>query len=313
MKYILKQNKFGSHQLIYNINRLGAEALGSPEAVARREQLALQRQVLEPEMRNLSSMVAEAKTGGLRNQADEEMFRGLMQQYFPGRGITARGRINNRLIRIYEQNFGVVNAEASPTANRDEAPVEAGNRNIAPTQAEVRTLAERSSAEIRELQSDAQMAEMFAEYEAGKRDPHFIGDFQVGLTALGFDTNGVEGIAGPGTRRAVRQYENAVNTGASTAPVQSSQERITLSDLREYLNTATVRLNNGEALSRTEMKQVQSYLTALASNTGNLSFDPKGIDGIPGEDTSSAITAYVSRYQPFLNNPQVPWMTGVYR
>lgn len=86
---------------------------------------------------------------------------------------------------------------------------------------------------------------------------------QAGLTVLGHDTGGVDGVIGPATRSAIRGFQRQHGLSVDGNPSATLYHRV------------------DRALTR----HVQQHLRALG-------FDPGSVDGVPGENTRIAIQSF---------------------
>lgn len=101
-------------------------------------------------------------------------------------------------------------------------------------------------------------------------------ELQAGLTNLGFDTKGVDGVLGRDTREAIRNFQKAhelAPDGYATA------------DLLEKVRARLRGEDINRPVTREEVREMQSLLTGLG-------FDTRGIDGIAGRRTRSAIAQF---------------------
>jgi len=317
MKNLFSKPVIAQAKFIYNINHLAQQlrqhrqeqGLEGREVAAGRTELSeLREAVLKPRLRDQAIVIAKFKADRPVAQADINQLRADLIRFYPNRNITPTGRMNRRIVRIYEEAIqGVVQPLAAPV-----------NTNAAPTATDTAQGLARG-AEAREV--NLGIGELIDLHEANqitRKSPEAYA-LQKALIDLGYNTNGYDGIIGNATRTAIRQYQVLASgdNNAAAEPVapeaESGQERLNRSEVGNRINSLTTRLSNNESLSSTEIRTLQKYLTALATFENNPRFDPKGVDGDPGDDTNAAIAAYTARYQPFLNHASVPWMTGVYR
>ncbi|MEM6668062.1 MAG: lytic murein transglycosylase [Pseudomonadota bacterium] len=101
-------------------------------------------------------------------------------------------------------------------------------------------------------------------------------ELQRGLTQLGFDTGGVDGVLGRNTRAAIRLFQKThgiAPDGYATA------------DLLEKVRARLRGEDINRPVTRSEVREMQTLLT-------NLGFDTQGVDGIPGRRTRSAISQF---------------------
>lgn len=106
------------------------------------------------------------------------------------------------------------------------------------------------------------------------------------LNRLGYDTRGTEGVFGPGTRSAIRGWQQA-NDFSATGYLTAEQ----LSELRRQRKKGAGMGADGRSaaeietrldLNVAERREIQERLT-------NLGFDPRGTDGVFGSGTRTAI------------------------
>jgi len=114
------------------------------------------------------------------------------------------------------------------------------------------------------------------------------------LNALGYDTNGLDGNFGPGTRRAIALWQrdrNYSQTGALT-PAQATEILRGQAPSTAQGSRGTTTAASGPAqaeaalgLSRQQRAEVQAGLTRRG-------FDTRGVDGVFGRGTRNAISAW---------------------
>lgn len=104
------------------------------------------------------------------------------------------------------------------------------------------------------------------------------------LTNLGYDTNGVDGLFGSGTRSAIGRWQQANNL-SRTGYLNASQ----LASLRNQAGTPTTPSPGNDdveeqllSLTRAERIEAQRLLTSLG-------YDTRGVDGVFGSGTRNAI------------------------
>ncbi|UFS68449.1 peptidoglycan-binding protein (plasmid) [Paracoccus denitrificans] len=116
-------------------------------------------------------------------------------------------------------------------------------------------------------------------------------EIQRRLNALGYETNGVDGSFGPGTRRAIALWQrdrNYSQTGALNAAQANEILRGTTSGSRSDSADSARGPAQVEAalnLSRQQRSAVQAGLTRRG-------FDTRGVDGVFGQGTRNAIAAW---------------------
>ena len=93
------------------------------------------------------------------------------------------------------------------------------------------------------------------------------------LTALGFDTGGVDGILGPNSRKAVREFQRSRGLPADGYASEKLLRRVTQA------------VAGNEPLSRGQIAFIQNALTARGFNAGVA-------DGVAGPQTRGAIAAF---------------------
>lgn len=97
------------------------------------------------------------------------------------------------------------------------------------------------------------------------------------LTLLNFDTGGVDGILGPNSRKAVREFQRSRGLPADGYASEKLLARVTQA------------VAGNEPLSRSEIAFIQSALNAQGFNAG-------ASDGIPGPQTRAAIAGFQRAY-----------------
>lgn len=126
-------------------------------------------------------------------------------------------------------------------------------------------------------------------------------DVQRRLNALGYDTNGLDGSFGPGTRRAIALWQrdrNYTQTGTLTQAQATEILRGQAPSSQTQAQTQTQTGTSGTAaasgpaqaeaalgLNRDQRRTVQAGLTRRG-------FDTRGVDGIFGRGTRNAIAAW---------------------
>jgi|GEM_PF-5829874 len=319
MKFILKQSGSQNYRFIFNINSLGAKALATPEAQERRERFKEKQVAVRGKLQILQPVLEQAVSGKNTSKAHENSVRALLKNYYPDKIIARKGSLNNRMIRLYQQATGItlISSSQNKPANRNTAPAKAANpvNKKAPA---VKGVQGRSGAEVRELMHN--LGSLVEDFEAGKLNKAEVADLQVALNESNFNSGKVDGIAGRNTRRAVAEYKKFTgkNSAPTAKPKQSNtpekgEERITLSNLKTKVNSAVERLAGGEKLGHTEIKNLQRCLFSLAKHTGNNSLNPKGVDGVIGDNSQKAIEAYIKVYQSGARITKMPWIIGSYR
>ena len=110
-----------------------------------------------------------------------------------------------------------------------------------------------------------------------------VKELQKELTKLGYSTNGIDGKFGSGTKKAVIAFQKAYGLTADGIVGATTQNAIAKAISNHNKGIYTVG-SRGE-----KVKKLQGYLTKLGFNT-------KGIDGIFGSGTKSAVIAFQKAY-----------------
>ncbi|WP_299360760.1 peptidoglycan-binding domain-containing protein [uncultured Paracoccus sp.] len=160
---------------------------------------------------------------------------------------------------------------------------------------------------VRTAPSPAQQAEAQLQLNRNQRQ-----QIQRDLTALGYDTRGIDGAFGSGTRNAIRSWQTA-NDLAATAYVNADQIALLR---RQAADRATPAAGNTQAagdasssqtelalnLTRTDRQRIQRQLTTQGHNAGVA-------DGLFGSATRKAIRSWQEkqgyRQTGYLNAPQL--------
>ena len=110
------------------------------------------------------------------------------------------------------------------------------------------------------------------------------------LTQLGYDTRGVDGVFGAGTRRAISAWQSARGYGATgyLTPAQAEELRSAApSGGTTTPDTSAAATESALGMTASDRRAVQARLTQLG-------YDTRGVDGTFGSGTRRAISAWQS-------------------